>query len=49
MPRLPLSLILQLGRKSLAWFDIAGYPSPWTNTYNDYPDVMLNVWTGCVW
>ena len=38
---------MQLGRKSLAWLDIAGFPLPDPNSYNDYPDVTLNIWTGC--
>lgn len=32
-----------LKRQSLAWLDVAGFPSA-NETYNDYPDVTINVW-----
>lgn len=36
-----------LGRRTLAWLDIAGFPQNFNNSYNDYPDVTFDVWTGC--
>lgn len=38
-----------LGKASMAWLDVAGFPDSragetWAK---DYPDVTLNVWTGC--
>jgi hexosaminidase len=36
-----------LGRRALAWLDIAGWPLANESWAADYPDVTLNVWTGC--
>lgn len=33
-------------RSSMAWLDIAGFPAA-NETYADYPDVTINVWSGC--
>lgn len=34
------------GRAPMAWLDVAGFPAK-NETYNDYPDVTINVWSGC--
>jgi hypothetical protein len=36
-----------LNRSVIAWQDIAGFPQNFSNNYNDYPDVTLDVWAGC--
>ena len=33
-------------RQSYAWLDISGFPAA-NETYANYPDVTINVWSGC--
>ena len=42
-----INIARSLGRRTIAWLDIAGFPENFNNTYNDYPDVTFDVWTGC--
>lgn len=35
------------GRNTLAWLDISGFPLDFNSSYSDYPDVTLDVWSGC--
>jgi hexosaminidase len=42
-----IGIMRALGRRTQAWLDIAGFPGANETWAADYPDVALNVWTGC--
>ena len=44
-----IDILRSLNRSVLAWEDINGYPEHFnvTQSYNNYPDVTLTVWSGC--
>ena len=42
-----IGIVRQLGRKTMAWLDIDGWPLHNETWAQDYSDVVLNVWTGC--
>lgn len=42
-----IDILRGAGKKVIAWQDIAGFPSGFTNNYTAYPDVSLDVWSGC--
>jgi hexosaminidase len=42
-----IEIVRSLGKKTMAWLDIAGFPLNFNNSYLDYPDLIFDVWTGC--
>lgn len=42
-----IDIVRGLNRTTLAWLDIAGFPEGFNNSYSAYPDVTLDVWSGC--
>ena len=42
-----IEIVRGLGRKTMAWLDIDGWPLANETWSRDYADVTLNVWTGC--
>jgi hexosaminidase len=42
-----IGIVRSLGRKTMAWLDIDGWPLANETWAREYADVTLNVWTGC--
>jgi hexosaminidase len=42
-----IDLARSLGKRPMAWLDIAGFPENFNNSYASYPDFIFDVWTGC--
>jgi hexosaminidase len=42
-----IDIARSLGKRPMAWLDIAGFPLDFNNSYSDYPDFVFDVWTGC--